>query len=114
MGRRVFSSSRSFLLVAAAGLGQIAGAGVVELYEGSCLVCHGDDGIGVMPGMPDMTDPNGVLSLPREVLFQRVWEGTQGIDGAVSMPPKGGNPSLTESDVKSLIDYMRLEFLGAK
>ena len=92
MGRRVFSSSKSFLLVAAAGLGQIAGAGVVELYAGSCLVCHGDDGIGVMPGIPDITDPDGVFSHPCEVLFQREWEGAGCINGVVSMPPKGRQP----------------------
>ena len=33
------------------------------IYETHCSVCHGHDGKGTLPGVPDFTRKNGVLSL---------------------------------------------------
>lgn len=34
-----------------------------ELYARTCPACHGADGIGVMPGVPDLTVADGTLNL---------------------------------------------------
>jgi hypothetical protein len=36
--------------------------------------------------------------------------GAKGPDSPMAMPPKGGNPGLTERDLATLVDYMRSTF----
>lgn len=92
-------------------VGPTAAATPAEQYSASCMACHGDDGSGVMPGVPDLSERDGALAKADEVLFQAIWAGSGDPASGVAMPPKGGNPDLSESDVQGLIDYMRSEFL---
>jgi mono/diheme cytochrome c family protein len=78
-----------------------------ELYAQSCLACHGSDGAGVMPGVRDLTEPGGPLEKADDVLFLSIRDG---VEGAVAMPARGGNPALVESDIYILIDYLRQNF----
>lgn len=80
------------------------------LYEQSCLVCHGEDGSGAMPGVADLTSKSGVLGKNDELLAKSIRLGVQPGEAAIAMPAKGGNPSLTESDIEKIIQYMRKEF----
>lgn len=80
------------------------------VYERSCATCHGANGKGVLPGVPDLTKKDGVLSQPDDVLLKRTVEGYQSPGSPLAMPPKGGNPSLTEAQLKQAIDYMKNEF----
>ena len=77
-----------------------------QLYAQSCLACHGSDGVGVMPGVRDLTDPGGPLSKADDALFRSIQDGVQSMEGAVAMPARGGNPALSESDIYILIDYL--------
>ena len=85
-----------------------------QLYTQSCIACHGSDGAGVMPGVRDLTTSDGPLSNSDDVLFRNIRDGVQGIDGALSMPARGGNPGLTDSDIYILIDYLRENFGSAE
>ena len=80
------------------------------VYEGSCIACHGADGTGSLPGVPDLTAPGGALTKSDAVLMDHVIDGFQGPGTPMAMPPKGGNPALTEQDVRDVLTYMRREF----
>ena len=81
-----------------------------QLYVQSCLACHGSDGVGVMPGVRDLTDPGGPLSKADDALFLSIRDGVQSMEGAMAMPARGGNPALRDSDIYLLIDYLRRNF----
>ena len=81
-----------------------------QLYVQSCLACHGSDGVGVMPGVRDLTDPGGPLSKADDALFRSIRDGVQSMEGAVAMPARGGNPALRDSDIYLLLDYLRRNF----
>ena len=81
-----------------------------ELYMKNCMVCHAYDGRGAMPGILDLEQERGWSLIEENVLVNRLKQGIQK-KGRVSMPPQGGNPNLTDSDLKKIIRYMRQEFL---
>ena len=79
-------------------------------YQSSCVACHGADGVGVLPGVPDLTATDGPLALADEVLVKRIGDGFQSPGSPMAMPARGGNPSLSDEDLKAVVDYMRKEF----
>jgi mono/diheme cytochrome c family protein len=93
--------------------GQAAGDPVQgeQLFQQSCSACHGMDGTGVAGLGKDLTTSTFTRSLSDEELLQFTKEGrpsghpdnTTGID----MPPKGGNPALTDAQLTDIIAYMR-------
>lgn len=80
------------------------------LYNGTCVACHGGDGKGVIPGTPDFSAANGPLKKTDEELVRSIMEGIQSAGSPMPMPPKGGNPALTEEQARILVDYLRMEF----
>lgn len=80
------------------------------LYTQYCLACHGADGAGTMPGVPDLTDKAGVLAKPNALLLRSLLDGVQRPGAPVAMPPKGGNPALTEEDMQAVLAYIRHKF----
>lgn len=77
------------------------------LYENNCAVCHGPDGEGAMPGVRSMTVNTGWPKKSDQELVAMIINGVESTDGPVSMPPKGGNPSLTEEQIHSIVNYLR-------
>lgn len=69
------------------------------VYNGVCVACHAAG----VAGAPKLDD-------------KAAWESrvAQGMDGLVSsvlngknaMPPKGGNPSLSEQEIRNAVEYM--------
>jgi len=89
----------------------VAGAATGEsTYQSSCVACHGADGAGVLPGVPDLTSTDGPLALADAVLVKRIAEGFQSPGSPMAMPPRGGNPGLSDEDIKAVVRYMRQEF----
>ncbi len=80
------------------------------VYDASCATCHGANGKGALPGVPDLTKKDGVLSQPEEVLLKRTMEGFQSPGSPLAMPPRGGNPSLTEAQAREALKYMKNTF----
>lgn len=80
------------------------------VYEKTCIVCHGEDGKGAMPGVPDITGKNGPLTQTDTVLMKRMTEGFQSPGSPMAMPPRGGNPELTDKQIHEVLEYLRRTF----
>ena len=80
------------------------------IYDQTCIACHGANGKGAIPGVPDLTDSNGRLSQPDDVLLINVVRGLQSSGSPMAMPPKGGNPELSEADIRAVIEYLHSSF----
>jgi len=81
-----------------------------SVYQGTCIACHGPDGKGVLPGVPDFTAANSPLDQPDALLKKRITEGYQAPDSPMAMPPRGGNPSLTDEQITEVLGFMRKAF----
>ncbi|VAW79737.1 Cytochrome c, class I [hydrothermal vent metagenome] len=81
-----------------------------EIYQQTCIACHGADGTGAFAGVPDFTDPKGRLSKSDEELLKNVRNGFQTPGSPMAMPPRGGNGALTEGDLHNVIEYLHSEF----
>ncbi len=81
-----------------------------EIYEKTCVACHGPDGTGLIPGVPDFTETGGRLSKSDDELIQSITGGFQSPGSPMAMPAKGGNPDLSEADVKAVLEYLRENF----
>ena len=82
------------------------------IYEAHCSVCHGQNGKGVLTGVPDFTRKKGVLSRPAAVLLQRIEHGYQGPGAPMARPPRGGDASLTDEQIARVLAYLRSRFRG--
>ena len=82
------------------------------IYQAHCSMCHGENGKGGVPGTEDFTQKGGVLSLSDAVLLERITNGYQRPGSPMAMPPKGGDASLTEEQIKEVIAYLRSKFGG--
>lgn len=81
-----------------------------EIYTQTCVACHGADGSGAIPGVPDFRESNGRLSKSDDVLINNMINGFQTPGSPMPMPARGGNPALTEQDMADVLAYMRLTF----
>lgn len=81
-----------------------------SVYQQTCIACHGEEGKGVMPGVPDFTAKNSRLTRSDEVLLKNMRDGVQSKGSPMAMPAKGGNSNLTDDDLKNVLKYMRSKF----
>ena len=80
------------------------------VFTQTCIACHGADGKGAVPGAPDFTSASGPLSKSDDVLLQHVINGFRSPGNALAMPPRGGNPGLSDSDLREALAYIRKQF----
>ncbi len=81
-----------------------------EVFNQTCISCHGSDGTGAFPGVPDFTEKGGVLSKPKDVLIDHISNGFQSPGSPMAMPAKGGNPALGRADIEAVLDYLKEKF----
>lgn len=82
-----------------------------KLYEASCSACHGPDAKG-LPGLgKDLTTSEFAIGLSDAELVEFIKKGRPASDPAnttgVDMPPKGGNPALTDDQLQKIVQYIR-------
>lgn len=82
-----------------------------KLFAGTCSACHGPAGEG-LPGLgKDMTTSEFIAGKSDEELVAFIKVGRDPSDPlnttGVAMPPKGGNPVLSDEDLYHLIAYIR-------
>jgi disulfide bond formation protein DsbB len=81
------------------------------LFTGTCSACHGPDAKGVVGLGKDLTTSTFVAELTDAELVAFIKTGrptgdplnTTGVD----MPPKGGNPALTDTDLNDIVAFLR-------
>ena len=73
------------------------------IYQNLCGACH-TSGVGKAPVLT-AAGMGARASKGKDTLYKHALEGFTGPDGGI-MPPKGGNPSLSDADVKAAVDYM--------
>jgi len=77
-----------------------------QIYLQNCVVCHGDDGSGAMPGVPDLADSKTFMVEKDSIILEKMKSGIQS-PGNLSMPARGGNPELTNEQLLNVLHYMR-------
>ena len=74
-----------------------------QVYQTTCVACH-DAGIAGAPKLGDKSQWAKHVAKGRDTLYASALNGVQGSTGA--MPPKGGNPALSDAEVRAAVDYM--------
>lgn len=80
------------------------------IYESNCLACHGANGKGSIPGVPDFTAKNGRLSKSDSELLSNIITGIQSPGSSMPMPPRGGNSALSNADLNAVLRYIKASF----
>ncbi len=81
-----------------------------KVYAQTCIACHGANGKGMIPGVSDLTAADGPLVKSDDVLIASIRDGLTTPGKPLSMPPKGGNPSLSDEDIQAVLAYVREAF----
>lgn len=85
-----------------------AGMSGKQVYSQTCLACHGADGTGALPGVPNLRKRLGSKS--DDVLLKHIKEGFQSPGSTMAMPARGGNPDLSDTELKRALSYVRSQF----
>lgn len=91
---------------AAAAASQGAYGGTLDgktVFDNLCTACH-TAGVGHAP-MLNAAGFGARLAKGKDTLYKHAMEGFTGPDGGI-MPPKGGNPALSEAQIHATVDWM--------
>jgi len=69
------------------------------VYQNTCAACH-ETGVSGAPKVADKAAWAPHIAKGKDQLVQSV------INGKGAMPPKAGNPSLSEADIRAAVDYI--------
>lgn len=75
-----------------------------KTYDGICVACHGSG----LPNIPQLGDAAAWaprIEQGKDILYEHAIIGYTGKSG-MPMPAKGGNPALSDDEVKAAVDYM--------
>lgn len=110
----VFAFTGLGFLFACGGGGGTAGgeaAAGARLYGANCALCHGRDGAGKPALGKDLRNNEFIAAMTDEQAIEFLEEGRRADhplnDKGVDMPPKGGNPGLSDEDLRQIVVYIR-------
>ena len=80
-------------------------------FQGTCSTCHGADANGLPKLGKGLRNNEFVVSTSDEALVAFLKTGRRAGDPGnttgIDMPPKGGNPALTDADLQAIVAYLR-------
>lgn len=100
-------------LAAAGGDEELAAyiASGARIYASSCIACHGAAGKGMPGNGKPLAGSEMLATMDDEEMLEFIMRGRDAGDPAnttgILMPPKGGNPALSEDDILDIISYLR-------
>ncbi|KAA3624485.1 MAG: cytochrome c5 family protein [Proteobacteria bacterium] len=74
-----------------------------DVFQQACAMCH-TTGVAGAPKVGDIPAWENRIAQGAEMLYNHAINGFQGEAGL--MPPKGGNMSLSDDDVRAAVDHM--------
>jgi len=74
-----------------------------QVYQATCVVCHGA-GIAGAPKLDDKGQWAKRIAKGVDTLYTSAVNGVQGSAGV--MPPRGGNPALSDAELRAAVEYM--------
>ncbi|AGS39642.1 c-type cytochrome [Cycloclasticus zancles] len=81
-----------------------------KIYQSNCMACHGANGKGALPGVPDFTNKMGPLTKTDAQLLNNIINGFQSPNSSMQMPARGGNSSLSDAELSAALGYIRETF----
>lgn len=82
-----------------------------KIFSTACVACHGPEGKGVQGLGKDLTTSEWVAQQSDEQLVEFIKKGRDATDAlnttGVAMPPKGGNPAMSEQEVADIVAFVR-------
>lgn len=82
-----------------------------QMFVQTCAACHGPQGRGIEGLGKDMSASEFIATHSNAELVDFIKAGRDPSDPlnttGVAMPPKGGNPSLTDEDLLDIVAYIR-------
>lgn len=82
-----------------------------KLYRGSCATCHGMAGEGMSRLGADLRGNRFIAEHDDASLVEFLIVGRRASDPAnsrgIDMPPRGGNPALTDDHLAAIVAYLR-------
>ncbi|MEI2776431.1 MAG: cytochrome c [Tetrasphaera sp.] len=95
--------------VAAAPVGDAANGG--KIFSTACVACHGPEAKGVTGLGKDLTTSEWVGQQSDAQLVEFIKKGRDAADPlnttGVAMPPKGGNPAMSEQEIADIVAFVR-------
>jgi len=80
-------------------------------FASTCSACHGQDAKGISGMGKDLTTSEFAKGLSDADLITFITKGRDASDPlnttGVQMPPRGGNPALTDQDLADIVAYIR-------
>ncbi len=79
-----------------------------KIFGGVCISCHGENGVPMIPGIPNFSQGER-LDKSDEELKKSIMNGVDNPanPAGMPMPPYGGGPKLTEKQLDDVISYIR-------
>jgi mono/diheme cytochrome c family protein len=82
-----------------------------RIFQGTCTACHGFNALGISGLGPSMVGNDFINNLNDDELMDFIIVGRTAFDPdnttGVAMPPRGGNPTLTDANIEHLTVYIR-------
>lgn len=81
-----------------------------KFYAQTCVACHGVQGKGTIPGVPNLANGREPLSKDDETLLRSMHDGLHSDGSPLAMPPMGANYDMSMDDLADVLAYMRATF----
>jgi disulfide bond formation protein DsbB len=106
-------AQKSAALAAAGGDAELAEyiASGNKIFHTSCVACHGKAGVGIPGNGKVLVKNEFIKSQSDDELLAFIKQGRAPSDPknttGIQMPPKGGNPAMSDDDILDVISYLR-------